>query len=161
MASTKQENEVSLYANFTKRACETPLHFMSLMRCETLGTKFMQYNQGEDLKNLLIDFNNQFGSLKIVCRLFFDDQNSEEIETFFENLFRLESQSLWIAITYVGKEVMKGLKSLLPRYFETIESLDPFQAELVIKPFNITNPLQTKTVFVAAASFENLLTKGM
>ena len=35
------------------------------------------------------------------------------------------------------------------------------QADRVIKSFNVTDPCQTKTVFVAAASFDNLLKKGM
>ena len=35
------------------------------------------------------------------------------------------------------------------------------QVERVIKSFNITDPHQTKTVYVAAASFENLMKKGM
>ena len=39
--------------------------------------------------------------------------------------------------------------------------LESEQADRVIKSFNITDPHQTKTVFVAAASFENLLKKGM
>ena len=39
--------------------------------------------------------------------------------------------------------------------------LESERAKRTIKSFNVTDPHQTKTVFVAAASFENLLKKGM
>jgi hypothetical protein len=78
-----------------------------------------------------------------------------EAKTEVENKAKLETEKLE-KVRNKAEEKARLEAELAER-----TKLESEQTERVIKSFNVTDPHQTKTVFVAAASFQNLLKKSM